>query len=103
MPPTEPFIMDTLSLQLTGGPQGYKISLKNMEIYGASNYTVEDIKLSENGKPFEASVTMPRLIIHSKYQSSGVLLIIPAGGSGEFDGSLGKSIKKIYFCTMHGV
>lgn len=44
MPSVEPFIMDTLSLQLTGGPQGYRISLKNMEIFGASNYTVEFIK-----------------------------------------------------------
>lgn len=44
MPTVEPFIMDTLSLQLTGGPQGYRISLKNMEIFGASNYTVHSIK-----------------------------------------------------------
>lgn len=89
MPPVEPFIMDSLSLQLTGGPQGYRVSLKNMEIFGASNYTVKDIKLSKNNEPFEASVTMPRLIIRAKYSSSGVLLIIPASGSGDFDATLG--------------
>lgn len=90
MPPVEPFIMDSLSLQLTGGPQGYRVSLKNMEIFGASNYTVKTIKLSKNNEPFEASVTMPRLIIRAKYTSSGVLLIIPASGSGDFDATLGK-------------
>lgn len=44
MPSVEPFIMDSLSLQLTSGPQGYRITLKNMEVFGASNYTVNSIK-----------------------------------------------------------
>lgn len=43
MPSTEPFIMDTLSLALTGGPNGYKINLKDMEVYGASNFSVKSI------------------------------------------------------------
>lgn len=44
MPTVEPFIMDSLSLQLTGGPQGYRVNLKNMEIFGASNFTVKSMK-----------------------------------------------------------
>lgn len=32
MPSTEPFIMDTLSLALTGGVNGYRINLKDMEV-----------------------------------------------------------------------
>lgn len=44
MPSVEPFLMDSLSLQLTGGPQGYRVNLKNMEIFGASNFTVKTIK-----------------------------------------------------------
>lgn len=136
--------MDSLSLQLTGGPQGYRVNLKNMEIFGASNFTVKNIKyvsffmlrlihgllivgigvnlaasgvlshrtltamnslicvclprrpclsslcvrLSENNRPFEARIAIPRLTIRAKYTSSGVLLIIPASGSGDFDGVL---------------
>lgn len=76
--------MDHLQLQLTGGPQGYRVHLKNMEIFGASNFTVEDLKLSENGKPFEARISIPRLNIRAKYQSTGVLIIIPASGNGDF-------------------
>ncbi|XP_055642404.1 uncharacterized protein LOC129779145 [Toxorhynchites rutilus septentrionalis] len=85
LPSTEPFIMDQLSLQLTGGPQGYRINLKDMEVFGASNFTVKNIKLAENGKPFEARLTIPKLVIHATYTSSGVLIIIPASGSGDFD------------------
>lgn len=76
--------MDHLQLQLTGGPQGYRVHLKNMEIYGASNFTVETLKLSENGKPFEARIAIPKLNIKAKYSSTGVLIIIPASGSGDF-------------------
>uniref|UniRef100_A0A182NS83 Uncharacterized protein n=1 Tax=Anopheles dirus TaxID=7168 RepID=A0A182NS83_9DIPT len=85
LPSVEPFVMDQLSLQLTGGPQGYRINLKNMEVFGASNFTVRSIKLVDGNKPFEARLTIPRLTIHAKYTSSGVLIIIPASGSGDFD------------------
>jgi hypothetical protein len=47
MPSTEPFKMDILSLALTGGPNGYRINLKDMEVFGASNFTVKSIKLVE--------------------------------------------------------
>lgn len=49
--------MDSLSLQLTGGPQGYRVNLKNMEIFGASNFTVKNIKyvLSFDKRQFQNS------------------------------------------------
>lgn len=99
LPSVEPFKMNSLSLQLTDGPQGYKITLKNMEVFGASDFQVKSMKLSENGEPFEAKIAMPRLKIESKYTSSGVLLIIPASGGGEFhsvfDGVLAKLTGKV--------
>ena len=47
-------------------------------------------RLSEGNKPFEARITIPRLTIRAKYSSSGVLIIIPASGAGDFDATLGK-------------
>lgn len=76
--------MDTLALQLTEGPQGYKITLKNMEAFGASNFKVTSLKLSEGSEPFKAKIVMPKLKIEAKYTSSGVLLILPASGGGDF-------------------
>lgn len=76
--------MDTLALQLTEGPQGYKITLKNMEAFGASNFQVKSLKLSEGSEPFKAKIVMPKLKIEAKYTSSGVLLILPASGGGDF-------------------
>ncbi|XP_019867003.1 uncharacterized protein LOC109595994 [Aethina tumida] len=86
LPSVEPFLMDELSLSLTTGPNGYKVSLKDIDIYGASNFTVQKIKLSEDGKPFEAKINIPLLSINSRYTSSGVLIILPASGNGTFNG-----------------
>lgn len=86
LPPVEPFRMDELSLSLTSGPNGYRVTLADIDVYGASNFTVTKMKLSENGKPFEARIKMPELRMTSKYRSSGVLLIIPASGNGTFHG-----------------
>ena len=82
--------MDSLSLQLTDGPQGYKITLKNIEVYGASNFQVAKMTLSDGDKPFTARILMPKLKIEAAYTSSGVLLIIPASGGGEFHAVFGK-------------
>lgn len=56
--------MDELTLSLTGGVNGYKIQLRDLYIKGASNYTVEDIKL---GSPFQTIVRMPALILDAHY------------------------------------
>lgn len=83
-----------------------------MEVYGASNFTVKTIKyenlnftkwhwkfvkpvlnfsrLGGGDSPFEAVVTIPKLKIKAKYTSSGVLIIIPASGGGEFNAIFGK-------------
>ncbi|XP_043502006.1 uncharacterized protein LOC122524032 [Polistes fuscatus] len=81
LPPIEPFRMDELTLSLTGGKNGYKVQLRELYVRGASNYTVEDIKL---GSPFEAIIRMPALVLDAQYSSSGILIILPASGNGTF-------------------
>lgn len=89
MPAVEPFRMDSLSLSLNTGPKGYKITLRDLDIYGASNYTVTKLKLSRNGSPFEAKLYIPSMKIDATYTSSGVLIVLPASGNGTFHAKLG--------------
>lgn len=56
--------IEELILSLTGGPNGYKIQLQEMDVLGASNFTVNDITL---GSPFEALIEMPALILNAHY------------------------------------
>ncbi|KAJ8673658.1 hypothetical protein QAD02_004920 [Eretmocerus hayati] len=88
LPTVEPFRMDELKLSLTGGPSGYTIRLRELLVRGASNFTVEDIKL---GSPFEAIVRMPSLVLDAQYTSTGVLLILPASGNGTFHAKFGNA------------
>lgn len=44
LPSVEPFRMDELSLSLTTGPNGYKVSLLDIDIFGASNFSVRKIR-----------------------------------------------------------
>jgi hypothetical protein len=46
--------------------------------------------LAEGKEPFDAVITIPKLIIKAKYTSSGVLIVIPASGGGEFHAVFGK-------------
>lgn len=43
LPSVEPFMMEELSLSLTSGPNGYKVSLKDIKVFGASNFTVQKL------------------------------------------------------------
>ncbi|KAL1449649.1 hypothetical protein WDU94_002134 [Cyamophila willieti] len=81
--------MDALSLSLSHGPNGYKITLRDIDMYGLSNFTITKLKLREAaGKPFEGKVYLPRMSMNSLYTSSGVLLVIPASGNGTFHADL---------------
>ncbi|KAI5693882.1 hypothetical protein M8J76_010514 [Diaphorina citri] len=81
--------MDSLSLSLTHGPNGYKITLRDIDMYGLSNFTISKLKLREAaGKPFEAKIYLPSMAMNSLYTSSGVLLVIPASGNGTFHADL---------------
>uniref|UniRef100_A0A6P7GYI4 Uncharacterized protein LOC114348429 n=1 Tax=Diabrotica virgifera virgifera TaxID=50390 RepID=A0A6P7GYI4_DIAVI len=45
-------------------------------------------RLATETQPFEARIHIPFLKINSRYESSGVLIILPASGNGTFNGLL---------------
>ncbi|KAK3926830.1 Protein takeout [Frankliniella fusca] len=88
LPAVEPFRLNELSLSLTTGPNGYRVNLRDIDLYGASNFSVTHFRLSEKGAPFELQIRIPQLRINADYTSSGVLIIIPASGKGSFHAAL---------------
>lgn len=42
------------------------------------------------GSPFEGKVLFPKVRIDANYTSSGMLLVVPASGGGQFHATLGK-------------
>ncbi|KAL4089576.1 hypothetical protein QTP88_024590 [Uroleucon formosanum] len=88
LPPVEPFRMDSLSLAITGGSNGYKITLRDIDLFGASNFSIQKVLLRPNA-PFEGKVRIPKMTMDAKYASTGVLLVLPANGNGSFHADLG--------------
>lgn len=60
-----------------------------------THFSSISFRLSTGDKPFEAKITIPRLTIQARYTSSGVLLIIPASGAGDFDAVLDGVIAEV--------
>ncbi|XKL66947.1 hypothetical protein PGB90_010367 [Kerria lacca] len=89
LPKIEPFKIDFLSLALTNGPNGYKITLRDIDAFGASNFSINKIKLKNGNTPFEVRIKIPSLTLQAKYTSTGVLIVIPANGNGTFYADMG--------------
>jgi len=88
LPPVEPFRMDTLGLAITGGSNGYKITLRDIDLFGASNFSIQKILIRPN-LPFEGKIKIPKMTMEAKYASTGVLLVLPANGNGSFHADFG--------------
>lgn len=44
LPAAEPFRLNELSLSLTTGPNGYRVHLRDIDLYGASNFSVSRLR-----------------------------------------------------------
>ncbi|CAH0393933.1 unnamed protein product [Bemisia tabaci] len=102
LPSVEPFRMEPFSLALATGPDGYKITLRDIDLRGASNFTITKLKLSRGSQPFEAKIRIPALVMDSHYSSSGVLIVIPASGNGTFHADFGDILATVkgYMSTV---
>jgi hypothetical protein len=55
--------------------------------------------LSHDGEPFQAHIKFPELKINARYTSSGVLIILPASGQGNFHSTLGMCLQNTLYIT----
>jgi hypothetical protein len=55
--------------------------------------------LSHGSQPFQAHIKIPELKINARYTSSGVLIILPASGQGNFHSTLGRRLQNILYIT----
>ncbi|VVC90727.1 uncharacterized protein LOC126965873 [Leptidea sinapis] len=86
IPSLEPFNVPTLKLDRTGSNLRLKATVKNMKVYGGSNFKIEKIKLNLNNKYVgEVRLTMPRLVVVAEYDVHGSrILTLDINGKGKF-------------------
>uniref|UniRef100_A0A6P7GYV5 Protein takeout-like n=1 Tax=Diabrotica virgifera virgifera TaxID=50390 RepID=A0A6P7GYV5_DIAVI len=96
LPSVEPFKMDELSLSLTTGPNGYKISLKNIDVLGASKFTVKSLRSDIETNQYQFTMYIPKITAKARYESSGVLILVQASGGGNYWGEYEGVKIKVY-------
>ncbi|RZC41970.1 takeout-like [Asbolus verrucosus] len=84
LPSMNPFIV--LQADLDKG-DSFKASFKNIEVYYADEFKIEDAKIDLDQLRIELAVSFSRLRIKSQYNIQGKILILQVNGQGLADGN----------------
>ncbi|CAD7091844.1 unnamed protein product [Hermetia illucens] len=93
----EPVIIDEIGIMLGSGPDGYRAVFRNIEAYGVSNLTVTNVRSDIDSLQFQLTLEIPKIKVRAKYQSSGILILVRASGSGDYWGEYDGVKAKVYF------
>ncbi|XP_046420966.1 circadian clock-controlled protein daywake-like [Neodiprion virginianus] len=89
IPPLEP--LHLRELVAVEGP-GIKISAKEIDTYGCSDFTIKRLKLDMDNLYAEADVDLPHLFMDGLYSVEGRVLTIPVTARGTLRGNFTKCI-----------
>uniref|UniRef100_A0A8D8LL64 Circadian clock-controlled protein n=1 Tax=Cacopsylla melanoneura TaxID=428564 RepID=A0A8D8LL64_9HEMI len=92
----EPIVIDEIHLALGSGPNGYRATFKEVTAYGVSNMTVIGARSDLSSNQFQFTFHVPKISIRAHYRSSGVLIMVPATGGGEYWGEYDDCKAKVY-------
>ncbi|KAI5693723.1 hypothetical protein M8J75_004465 [Diaphorina citri] len=92
----EPIIIDEIHLSLGSGPNGYRATFRDINAYGVSNLTVIGARSDLSTNQFQFTFYVPKISVRGHYRSSGVLIMVPATGGGEYWGEYEDCKAKVY-------
>ncbi|XP_050548946.1 protein takeout [Daktulosphaira vitifoliae] len=92
----EPIVIDEINLALGTGPDGYRATFKDIQAYGVSNLTVNQVRSDLNSLQFQLTFSIPKISATAHYRSSGVLIMVQATGGGEYWGEYEGVKAKVY-------
>ncbi|KAL4089578.1 hypothetical protein QTP88_024591 [Uroleucon formosanum] len=92
----EPIVIDEINLSLGSGPDGYRATFKDIQAFGVSNLTVNQVRSDLNSLQFQLTFSIPKISALAHYRSSGVLIMVQATGGGEYWGEYEGVKAKVY-------
>lgn len=92
----EPIVIDEIHLALGSGPDGYRATFRDINAYGVSNMTVIGARSDLSSNQFQFTFYVPKISVRGHYRSSGVLIMVPATGGGEYWGEYEDCKAKVY-------
>lgn len=84
VPPIEPLEIDELIMENNAGAVRIKARFSNIVVYGASNYSVRDVRNDIKNLRIDMSLGIPRVEVTGKYDVVGNVLLLPVQSRGNF-------------------
>nr|XP_022909124.1 protein takeout [Onthophagus taurus] len=92
----EPIVIDEIGISLGSGPDGYRASFRNIQAYGVSNLTITQVRSDIPSNQFQFTFYIPKISAKAQYESSGILILVPATGGGDYWGEYEGVKAKVY-------
>nr|KAF7409176.1 hypothetical protein H0235_014028 [Vespula pensylvanica] len=84
IPSLEPLLLKQL---IASEKSGLRINAKNVEAYGASDFTITNLKVNLDELIFAMEIKLPHLHVKGTYEINGKILLLPIEGSGPMIGN----------------
>ncbi|XP_067014618.1 protein takeout [Anabrus simplex] len=84
LPAIEPLLIPKLAMENGNGAVRVRAVFSNMNIHGASNYTVAAVKSDVAAYRIDMGLTIPRIEASGSYEVTGNVLLFPVRSRGEF-------------------
>ncbi|XP_043274339.1 protein takeout [Venturia canescens] len=97
-PEVEPIILDEVQISLGGGANGYRAQFKDVGAKGVSNLNITGLRtrITDDEVQLQLALSIPKIYAAAKYRSSGVLMLVQAGGAGDYWGEYEGVNAKVY-------
>lgn len=83
IPALEPFFIKEIAI-IRGQNQNLKAYLRNINVYGISNFEITKLKVNAAKSTFRLGVKLPFLTLEGDYDIDARLLVVPIKGNGRF-------------------
>nr|XP_022919098.1 circadian clock-controlled protein-like [Onthophagus taurus] len=84
VPSIDPLEIERLVMENGQGPFRIKALFTNITVYGASNYSIANIKADVKHYTIDLTMKLPKIDIRGKYEVSGNVLLFPVRSKGDF-------------------
>lgn len=84
VPPVEPLSINKLYMENGHGPVRVRAAFNNVTAFGASNYSINNVKADVAHWKIELHLTIPRIEVKGQYEVTGNVLLFPVRSKGDF-------------------
>ncbi|GAB0098496.1 uncharacterized protein DMENIID0001_142370 [Sergentomyia squamirostris] len=95
IPRLEPIDLGDLLVAGSNTQNGLTITAKDIQSYGASDFTIKKIEVIEYGQHYKLQLVLPHLHAKGRYSIDGRVLLLPIKGAGKFTGNFTKSVADV--------